>query len=104
MRCVEAICKLLLEESKIFIGKLKDMKEKISSASIPSSLTKSEKIIYSLLVEATILSDYGISSKEIISETNISKRTLIYTLNHFKDMGILSETKIGRFTYYKIKM
>ena len=61
-----------------------------------------ENKIYSLLCEASVFSNYGVSSEEIIKETGVSKRTLIYSLNKLRDNSLLIETKIGKFSYYKL--
>lgn len=65
-------------------------------------MTKSNNKIYSLLCEASIFSNYGVSSEEIIKETGVSKRTSIYSLNKLRDNSLLIETKIGKFSYYKV--
>ncbi len=44
------------------------------------SMTKSEKKVYELIGEATLFSDFGISNKEIMNESGVSKRTLMYAL------------------------
>ena len=46
-------------------------------------------------------SHIGVSNEEILKETQVSKRTLIYTLNKFKEKNILIDTKIGKFDYHK---
>ena len=52
---------------------------------------------------ASILSNFGVSNEEIIGETEVSKRSLIYALNKLKEEDILLDTKIGKITYHKIK-
>lgn len=66
-------------------------------------LTKSEKKIFDLLAEATELSEAGISIDDIIANGQVSRRTVISTLNRFRDNNMLEETKSSRTTYHKLK-
>ena len=100
---VEIITEILLRQINNEITKLESKKEKINNLVKLSTFSKSENKIYSLLAEASILTDFGISNKEIIQECNVSKRTLIYTLNKLKELNLLEDTKIGKLTYHKIK-
>ena len=47
---------------------------------------------------------YITSFDEIMKESCISKRTLMYILKRLKDQNRLIDTKFGRFTYHKIKL
>ena len=78
-------------------------KQKIDTLSDMPDLTGSESEIYHLLAEGTILSYIGLSQAEIKEELGISKRTLIYALNHFREKELLEETKIGRIGYIRLK-
>ena len=100
---VKIITEILLRQINNEITKLESKKEKINNLVKLSTFSKSENKIYSLLAEASILTDFGISNKEIIQECNVSKRTLIYTLNKLKELNLLEDTKIGKLTYHKIK-
>ncbi len=100
---VKIIANILVNQLTIAIKELETKKEKIDNICKVKEFTKSENKIYSLLAEASILTDFGISNKEIIQECNVSKRTLIYTLNKFSNMDLLDDTKIGKLTYHKIK-
>lgn len=82
---------------------LKDNIHRLKELMIPSDLTKSEIKIYKLIAESTVYSTYGVSNEEIKKETNVSKRTLIYSLNRFKSLDVIEDTKIGKTTYHKIK-
>lgn len=66
-------------------------------------LNSSEKIIYKLLIEATILSDYGVSNNELIKFSGLSRRTVVSVMNRFKEKKSLVDTQIGRTTYHKLK-
>ncbi len=99
---IEIFANILLHQLESTLKDLYQKKEKIKNLKKPMELTKSEGSIYSLIAEATILSDYGVSNEEIMKETGVSKRTLIYTLNHFKENELLEETKVGRFVYHKL--
>ncbi len=86
------------------IEELKEKKTKIENFSYDSELSASEKKVFFLLSESSILSPYGIRNDEIIKESCISKRTLMYILKRLKDQDRLINTKFGRFTYHKIKL
>ena len=100
---VKIITEILLRQINNEITKLESKKEKINNLVKLSTFSKSENKIYSLLAEASILTDFGVSNEEIINECNVSKRTLIYTLNKLKELNLLEDTKIGKLTYHKIK-
>lgn len=97
----ETIIKILLDEIDKDIIDLKKSKNKTNKP-LDLKLTKSEEKIYKLILESSIFSDFGISAIEIIKETKISKRTLIYTLNKFKNEFNLKVTKIGKYNFYKL--
>lgn len=82
---------------------LKDNIHRLKELKAPVDLTKSEIKIFRLLAESTIYSTYGVSNEEIMNETRVSKRTLIYSLNRFKALDMIDDTKIGKTTYHKIK-
>jgi len=100
---VNIILSILINQIDLLIKKLEDDKKNMNKTNITMGLTKSELRIYNLISEASILSFFGLSNEEIMKEANVSKRTLIYTLNKFKEKGILLDTKIGKITYHKIK-
>lgn len=99
---VISFIEILKKELILVKSDLLKKKEQIEKISVPSSLTKSQKQIFSLICEASILSEYGISNEELMQETSLSKRTIIYGLNSFKEKGILTDTKIGKITFHKI--
>lgn len=88
-------------ESEIQV--LKESKEKIDFISYPPDFSESEKKVFFLLYESTILSPFGIRNEEIRKESSISKRTLMYILKKLKEENKLIDTKFGRLTYHKIK-
>ena len=100
---VDMILEILIKQIDNNINKLKDDKEKIKELIYPFKMTKNEVKVFSLISEASIFSTFGVSSEEIIKETSISKRSLIYALNNFKSKNILSITKIGKYNYYKFQ-
>lgn len=100
---VETILNILLNEIETLIQNLKTIRNKIQSYQTASGISKSETKIEKILYESSLLSDFGVSNQEIINETGVSKRTLIYTLNKYRNENRLIETKIGRFTYHKLK-
>lgn len=95
------IVDILINQINVFTNKLKQDKDDINNIETSIELTKSEKKIYNIISEATILSDFGVANAEIIRETGVSKRTLIYFLNRIKENNILVDTKIGKFVYHK---
>ena len=99
---VETMLLILIDEIENQIKKMNTFKQTITNINIPFKMSKSEEKIYKIIGESTIFSNFGVSNKEIISETNVSKRTLIYVLNKFKSMNLIKETKLGRFNYYTI--
>lgn len=101
---VETILSILIEEIEIQIEKLNDIKKTINNINIPFNMPKLEEKIYKIICESTHFSSFGISNKEIIEETKVSKRKLIYTLNKFKSMDLINEIKIGRYNYYTINL
>lgn len=78
-----------------------EKKNKLNDLIVPFKMSKSEVKIYKMIYESSLFSTFGISSEEIIKETKISKRTLIYSLNKFKEKNIINITKIGKFNFYK---
>lgn len=95
--------KTLHKGFKEILKELEDKKEIINKEYlITKSFTKSEKKIFKILLEGTVLSDYGVSNEEILTNLNISKRTLMYALKKFKDLDFIVETKISKELYRKI--
>lgn len=89
---------------KSLINELKDKKEKIDSTVFsPEEFTKSERVILRLLAESSLLSDFGVSNTEIIQYASVSKRTVISSMQKFREMNLLEETKIGKTVYHKLK-
>ncbi len=95
------IVDILINQINVFINQLKQNKDFINNINTSIELTKSEKKIYNIISEATILSDFGVSNAEILEETGVSKRTLIYFLNKIKENNILIDTKVGKFVFHK---
>ncbi len=101
---VEIILNILNNQIEININNLKINKEKIEGLKFPFEMSKSEQKIYKLISEASVFSTFGVSTKEIMKETGVSKRSLIYAFNDFKSKNILNITKIGKFNYYKFNL
>lgn len=99
---LNTILLILQNEFSIIIKKLLYSKDELENYSLNLKMTKSDNKIYSLLSEASVFSNYGVSSEEIIRETGVSKRTLIYSLNKLRANSLLIETKIGKFSYYNV--
>lgn len=84
------------------INNLKNKKESIDSFK-PDNYSKTQNKIVKTLLEASVLSDYGVSVKEIIKYTSVSERSVVYTFKLLKENNHLEITKIGKFNYYKYK-
>lgn len=67
------------------------------------SLTKSEREIYNVIQEASVLTYFGISNEDIMDITNVSKRTLLSTLKKFRENDLLVDMKFGKVQYHKLK-
>lgn len=101
---VSTMIDVLTDGIESSIEELKENKTKIENFSYDPELSASEKKVFFLLSESSILSPYGIRNDEIMKESYISKRTLMYILKRLKDQDRLIDTKFGRFTYHKIKL
>ena len=101
---VEAILEILINQVDILIKKLYLEKNKLNSLKYDFKMTKSEEKILKLISEASLFSCFGVSNEEIIKETNVSKRTLISTLNKLKEENLLVDTKIGKYDYHKVNI
>jgi len=94
----------ILKEGIVSITKeLEEKLHALLNVQINQKLSKKEKLVYSLLLESSFLSTYGVSNEEIMKETGISKRSLFYALDRFKNKGILEDTKVGKVLFHKIK-
>lgn len=100
---VDMILEILIKQIDNNIHKLKENKEKIKDLIHPFKMTKNELKVFSLISETSLFSTFGVSVEEIIKETGISKRSLIYVFNNFKSKNILNITKIGKYNYYKLQ-
>lgn len=98
---LETILNILSNEAQKYIDNLLLKKEKLYDLPIKFKMSKSEVKIYKLIYEASLFSTFGVSNEEIIKETKVSKRTLIYCLNNFKSKNIIQITKIGKYNFYK---
>lgn len=100
---VETILKILLNQIEVKIHDLKMDKEKVDSVLIPYEMQKSEKMIYHLICEASIFSEFGVSNEEIMRETGLSKRTLMYCLDDLKTKNVIEDIKIGKYSFHRMK-
>lgn len=101
---VESILEILINQTDLLIKKLNFEKNKLDTFKYDFKMTKLEEKILKLISEASVFSYFGVSNEEIIKETQVSKRTLISTLNKFKEKNILVDTKIGKFDYHKFNL
>lgn len=101
---VESILEILINQTDLLIKKLNFEKNKLDTFKYDFKMTKLEEKIFKLISEASVFSYFGVSNEEIIKETQVSKRTLISTLNMFKEKNILVDTKIGKYDYHKFNL
>lgn len=98
---VEIMIQILLRQIDLLIQKLEKDRMACQDVSLPFKMSKSESKIFDLLSEASVFSNYGVSNDEIRKETGVSKRTIISTLNKFRKLSLLHETKIGKITFHQ---
>ena len=65
-------------------------------------LTKTEKKMLIYMLEASIYSTYGVNNTQIINACSISKRSVINILEKIREVGYLTDIKIGLYTYHKL--
>jgi len=99
----EEIAKIIHAYNQERITDLKQKKTKIDTIEFPKEdFTHSERTILKLLAESTLLSDFGISNAEIMEYTGVSKRTVISSMQKFRQMGLLEENKFSKTVYHKL--
>ena len=87
------VYKGLQEKDKIYNDNLNKLK-----------LSSSASKIYEILLWCSCFTHYGITNKQIIEYTKLSKRTVITIINDFKDKNLLTDTKFGKSNYHKINL
>ena len=95
---------ILLESFEKEIKEMRLKKEMIDNVMHIDSLSIKEAKVCSLIREATILTDFGVSNEEIMKEAQVSKRTLMYSLKKLNELGLLDSQKIGRTDFHRIKI
>jgi len=93
---------ILLETFEDEIKTMRSKKETIENVMHIESLSFKEERVYSLIREATILTEFGVSNEEILKEAGVSKRTLMYTLGKLDKLGLLETKKIGRIAFHRM--
>lgn len=100
----EDIAAIIHRYSQELIAELKDKKNRIDAIGFSKeAFTRSERDILKLTAEASLLSDFGISNAEIIQYTGISKRTVISSIQKFRQMGLLEEIKFSKTVYHRLR-
>ncbi len=99
---VESIFEILLNQLENTIQSLKKDKAKVNSFVDLSMMSKSEKKIYRLICEASVFSEFGVSNEEIMSETGVSKRTLMYSLDNLRKRNVIEDIRIGKYCFHKM--
>ena len=99
---VEKILEILIEGFTEANDVLIKKKLMIENRKPPFELSKSETMLYTLLSEASLLSDYGVNNQEILNNCNTSKRTLEYFLNKLRKNDLLLDTRIEKVVYHKL--
>lgn len=93
---------MILNSVNQVINEINEKKNNISTYLDENKYSKSETKILSILNEATVLSDYGVSMNEIIENTHLSKRIIAYTIKKLKTNNKLSIKRIGKNNYYSL--
>ncbi len=101
---VSILGNILLDSFEKQIKEMRLKKEMIDNVMHIDSLSIKEAKVYSLIREATILTDFGVSNEEIMKEAQVSKRTLMYSLKKLNELGLLDSQKIGRTDFHRIKI
>ena len=101
---VEEFAEMLHAGMREIISGLEEKRKIIEEYSASSSYTKSQKMVLSLLTEATLLSHYGVSNNEILDYLGISKRTLMSCMDLLRKQDMLEEYKTGKTVYHKLKV
>ena len=100
---ISCMLDILIKEYKNTINSTKNKLTQISNITkYPSNLTKSEKIIYDLLKDATYLTYFGICNEEIINITGISKKTVIECFNKLNKKKLIVDYKLSKTLFHKL--
>ena len=67
-------------------------------------MMKKMRELYWYLIQAAIFSDMGISTRELLALTGVSRTTLIKRLNEIADRGMLTTNRNGKEKYYQIDL
>lgn len=86
---------------KEVIRELSFKKDLIESYEI-NKYSKTSNRIIRIILEASILSDYGVNIDELIKHASASKRSIAYTIDTLKKENRLLITRISRNNYYKL--
>ena len=87
------VYKSLQEKDKLYNGNINKLK-----------LSNSVSKIYEILLWCSYFAHCGITNKQIIDYTKLSKRTVITIINDFKNKDLLLDNKFGKTTYHKINL
>ena len=87
------VYKGLQEKDKLYNDNLNKLK-----------LSNSASKICEILLWCSCFTYYGITNKQIIEYTKLSKRTVITIINDFKNKNLLLDNKFGKTTYHKINL
>ena len=100
----EDIAAIIHRYSQELIAELKDKKTRIDAIGFSKeAFTRSERDILKLTAEASLLSDFGISNAETIQYTGISKRTVISSIQKFRQMDLLEDIKVSKTVYHRLR-
>ena len=67
-------------------------------------MMKKMRELYWYLIQVAIFSDMGISTRELLALTGVSRTTLIKRLNEIADRGMLKTNRNGKEKYYQIDL
>ena len=63
-----------------------------------------ERRLYSVLVQAALFSELGITMDELVAHLDLSAGTLRKNLKNIESKGLLEKTRSGRYVYFRISI
>ena len=99
-----SMCEILIDGFKNVYKSLQE-KDKLYNDNLNKlKLSNSVSKIYEILLWCSYFTHYGITNKQIIEYTKLSKRTVITIINDFKNKDLLLDNKFGKTTYHKVNL
>ena len=71
---------------------------------LPNGLNDKYMDLYDYLIQASLFSENGISTQELMSYQHISRATLSNRLSSISEQGLLIKNASGNIRYYKLNL